>query len=160
MAAPSHELALAVERFFAGLTEVIAVYAESLPTLSLLKARGIRLGVVSAVSWPAPACRAWFQPHGLAPYIDFYSLSSEVGWIKPNPRHFQHALELAGVPAHQVLHCGDHPLRDVRGAAAMGMRTCLRQTQGIYSQQELEDCQPDLSILRIGELPQALASLG
>ena len=150
-------LAQAVRTFQAGLTEVIALYAESTPVLSLLKARGMRIGILSHVPYPPEACRGWFERTGLAPYIDFYSFSSEVGYIKPDPRHFQHALAQAKCPPAEVLHVGDHPLRDIQGAQAMGMKTCLRVTEGIHAPELMRSCTPDMSILRIGQLHAALS---
>jgi len=148
-----------IRAFFLELTEVIPAYAESLPMLSLFKARGYRLGILSHVPWPGEACRAWFARHGLSAYIDFYSLSSEVGFIKPNPKHFEHALAHAGCPPQEVLHVGDHPRRDVLGARAMGMRTCLRLTEGIYPAAELEACRPDATITRLGQLHAVVEEL-
>jgi len=141
------------------LTETVVPYGTSANVLSLLKARGYRLGILSHVPLPGEACRAWFVRHGLAPYIDFYSLSCEIGWIKPSPRHFRHALDAAGCAPGEVLHVGDHPLRDVQGAKAMGMRTCLRLTEHLHDEVAMAACAPDLTILHLGELPTALARL-
>lgn len=157
--ADPNALRLAVERFLRDLTDVIAAYADTAPTLSLLKARGYRIGILSHVPWPGDACRAWFARRGLAGCIDFYSLSCEVGWIKPSPRHFRHALDQAGCAAGEVLHVGDHPLRDVRGAKAMGMRTVLRLTEGVYPSEDLHACGADAELMHIGEMPGIVARL-
>jgi HAD superfamily hydrolase (TIGR01549 family) len=157
--APPAAVGRAITRCLHRLTETVVPYGTSAQVLSLLKARGLRLGILSHVPLPGEACRAWFARHGLAPYLDFYSLSCEVGWIKPSARHFRHALELAGCAPEQVLHVGDHPLRDVAGAQAMGMRTCLRLTERLHDDVAMAACAPDLAILHLGELPEALASL-
>jgi FMN phosphatase YigB (HAD superfamily) len=150
--ADSSTLSLALERCQATLTDTVIPYSEAAPALSLLKARGYRLGVLSHVPWPGSACRAWFERHGLAPYLDFYSLSCEVGWIKPNPRHYQNALDQAGCRPDEVLHVGDHPERDIVGARAFGFRTCLRHTENIYPHDALHACKPDAEILHLREL--------
>ena len=57
---------------------------------------------------------------------DFFSdeiTAARVGAAKPDPMIFEAALAKAGVPAHQVVHIGDDPVRDVQGAASMGMKT-------------------------------------
>jgi FMN phosphatase YigB (HAD superfamily) len=149
----------AIARCLLTLTETVVPYGTSAAVLSLLKARGYRIGILSHVPLPGEACRAWFARHGLAPYIDFFSLSCEVGWIKPSPRHYRHALEAAGCAPAQVLHVGDHPMRDVAGAAAMGMRTCLRLTERLHDEAAMAACAPDLTILHFGELPEALTGL-
>jgi len=146
----------AVERCKDRLCDTVLPYTEAGPTLAGLQAKGIRLGILSHVPWPGDACRRWFERHQLAQYIDFYSLSCEVGWIKPHPAHFAHALELAGVAAQDVLHVGDHPLRDVAGAKLAGMRTCLRWTEGIYGEEALHTAQADVTILHLADLLSAV----
>jgi FMN phosphatase YigB (HAD superfamily) len=159
MQADPHLLLRAIERCTTTLTNTVIPFADAQHLLSLLKARGYRIGILSHVPWPGPACRAWFQRHALAPYIDFYSLSCEIGWIKPNPRHYQHALDQANCPANQVLHVGDHPERDINGAKRFGFRTCLRVTENIYPSAQLEACQADAQILHLNELPGVLDTL-
>ncbi len=158
--ATPHAVRTATARCLATLTDTVIPFSESGPTLSLLRARGYRLGVLSHVSWPGDAVRAWFERHGLAGFFDFYSLSCDIGWIKPNPRHFQHALDQAGCPADQILHVGDHPLRDIEGAKAAGFRTCLRHTERIYPEDQVTACQPDAEIIRLHEVVEIAHRLG
>jgi FMN phosphatase YigB (HAD superfamily) len=159
MGADAQAVRLAVDRCLAAGIEVIHAYADSAPLLSLLKARGYRIGILSHVAWPGDACRAWFARRGLASCIDFYSLSCEVGWIKPSPRHFAHALELARCAPSEILHVGDHPVRDIHGAKTAGMRACLRLTEGVYSAELLESSKPDAEIVHIGEVVDVIAKL-
>jgi putative hydrolase of the HAD superfamily len=143
---------VARERCEDRLADTIFPFPESIPTLTALKARGYRIGILSHVPWPGPACRRWFVRHGLAPYIDFYSLSCEVGWIKPNHHHYQDTARQAGCEPSKILHVGDHPLRDVRGGKAFGFATCLRRTERIYAEEDLDTCGPDIEILHLSEL--------
>lgn len=150
----------AVARFFQVCSDIVRPFPDAAPTLAALKARGWRIGILSHVPWPEPACRAWFVRHGLAPSIDFLSLSSTVGWIKPDPRHFADAIAKAGCPPDRILHIGDHPIRDVAGAAKAGLHTCLVVTEGIYPVQAMATCQPDLRIAQVGELVRLLGRPG
>ncbi len=140
-------------------TDVVRPYGGCRETLQTLAAEGYRLGILSHVAWPPDACQAWFVRWGLADYLDFYSFSSEVGWIKPNPRHFAHAVDLAGVAPEHILHVGDHPLRDINGARAHGLGTCLRLTERMHPDADLATCRPDHVITNIDELPDLLAGL-
>lgn len=149
----------AIDRCKDRMCDTVIPYSESLPTLAKLKAKGIRLGILSHVPWPGDGCRRWFARHGLAEHLDFYSLSCEIGWIKPNPIHFSHARELAGVEPHEILHVGDHPFRDVEGARRAGFRTCLRLTEGIYGEEALAVANADLTILHLAELVDAVETL-
>ena len=138
------------------LADTMPPLPESLPVLTALKARGLKIGILSHVPWPGDACRRWFVRHGLAPYVDFYSLSCEIGWIKPNALHYQDAQAQAGCPAHEILHVGDHPFRDVEGGRKFGFKTVLRRTECIYSEEALDACLPDAEIIRLEELPGLL----
>jgi putative hydrolase of the HAD superfamily len=48
-------------------------------------------------------------------------LSSELGADKPNPEIYRRALKFCAAEAEQVLHAGDDPVRDWRGAAEAGL---------------------------------------
>ncbi|NRA39897.1 MAG: HAD family hydrolase, partial [Planctomycetes bacterium] len=78
----------AMEAFLIELTDVVVPFANAASTLKQLKQAGYRIGILSHVAWPSAACHAWFSRHGFASAIDFYSLSCDIGWIKPNQRHY------------------------------------------------------------------------
>ncbi len=153
------QAAPAVARCFAMLTDTVIPFAETLPALTELKAQGYRIGILSHVPWPGDACRAWYRRHGLAALVDFYSLSSEVGFIKPHPAHYQDTLRQAGCEVHEILHVGDHPWRDVAGGMAFGFRTALRLTEHIYPDEQLAACAPDGEILHLHEVAALAKSL-
>ncbi|TVR42844.1 MAG: HAD family hydrolase [Planctomycetota bacterium] len=158
------EIDAAVATYAATITDTICPFLGVLETLRGLKDLGLRIGVLSHVPWPGWACRAWWQRKGWAPYVDFYSLSSDVGFIKPHPAHYQHALDQAGCAAAEILHVGDHPERDVVGGKAFGFQCALKVTQGIYEDSALLRSEPHIAIAHVQELlelfraePQLLA---
>ena len=51
-------------------------------------------------------------------------ISGECGFEKPSPKIFHRALAAAGCEAGDAMFVGDDPVRDVQGAAAVGMTTC------------------------------------
>ncbi len=53
-----------------------------------------------------------------------------VGAAKPQPRPFLAACETLGLPPHRIVHVGDHPEEDIRGASAVGMKTVWMNRQG------------------------------
>lgn len=158
MDADSHAVQVALDRCTATLTDTVIPFGETASALALLRARGYRMGVLSHVPWPGDACRSWFDRHGLAGFFSFYSLSCEIGWIKPHPSHFRHALDQAGCAPHEILHVGDHPLRDVVGGRAAGFRTVLRHTENIHKPEVIASCKPDAEILRLRELVEIAAA--
>ncbi len=151
-------LAPALERAWDRMTDTVIPMADSAAALEVLH-RTHRIGILSHVPWPGHAVRRWFVRHGLAAHIDFYSLSSEVGRIKPHPDHYHDAIRQAGCAPAQILHVGDHPMRDVEGARRFGLRTCLRRTERIYPEESLDGCRPDLEILHLDEIAGALGTL-
>jgi HAD superfamily hydrolase (TIGR01509 family) len=58
---------------------------------------------------------------GLKPYFSHVVTAAEFGARKPDPRLFEHALDLLGVPPERALHVGDDEA-DRHGAEAVGMQ--------------------------------------
>jgi len=103
-----------------------SVYPDALATLPLLRARGLRLVVVS--NWDvslAPTLRAL----GLGCVLDAVVTSAGVGAAKPAPHIFRAALALVGVSPGEALHVGDDPSLDVLGAGAAGVHPVLLRRQ-------------------------------
>lgn len=70
--------------------------------------------------------RAKMYRAGVARYFapEHVFISGEVGFDKPDPRFFETALRTLDRQPEQVLYVGDHPTKDIAGAAAVGMQTC------------------------------------
>ncbi len=91
-------------------------------TLAALHERGIRLGIICDVGLtPSTVLRGWLDDHGVLDLFDHWSFSDDVGWYKPSPQIFEHALAGLGVEAAHTAHVGDLRRTDVGGAQAMGM---------------------------------------
>jgi putative hydrolase of the HAD superfamily len=102
-------------------------YPDAAPALRELRARGLRLVVVS--NWDA-SLHERLQETGLAPLVDGAVASAELGHAKPDGAIFARALEVADVPAAAALHAGDSADADVAGALAAGMRAVLVARDG------------------------------
>ena len=92
-----------------------------------------RLGIISNFDG---RLRAILRHLGIAGYFEPVVISSEVGADKPDPRIFQHALEISGLPPGAALHVGDDPVRDWQAAAAAGLR-CFRLARPANSLRDL-----------------------
>jgi HAD superfamily hydrolase (TIGR01509 family) len=92
--------------------------------LDSLRSRGLKTGLV-ANSWPDPArlLRADVAAFGLGELFDVIVFSEEVGFRKPQPEIFLHALEQLGVEPENAMFVGDGLDTDVQGAAQVGMAT-------------------------------------
>lgn len=102
------------------------VYPDVMDTFAALRARGLRLGVIS--NWD-PRLPDVLDGLGLTPSLDAVVYSSAVGAEKPDRRIFESALRSLGVEAGEALHVGDGRLEDVEGAQAVGMHS-LHLTRG------------------------------
>jgi putative hydrolase of the HAD superfamily len=103
------------------------IYEDVIPTLEALKARGLRLGVIS--NWDE-RLRPLLKRLKLADYFEAIIVSREVGSAKPARGIFEHAVRKLGLPPEAVLHVGDSLAMDVRGARHAGLRALLLHRAG------------------------------
>jgi putative hydrolase of the HAD superfamily len=84
-----------------------------------------RLGVRLAVLTDAPRFKAYqrLEAAGLVDYFDFVLTFDDSGERKPHEKPFRAAIDLFGMPPHQILMVGDWPEKDMAGARNVGMRT-------------------------------------
>lgn len=99
-------------------SEAWQLYADTVPTLEALKARGLRLGVISNFDSRLDDV---LRNLGLARYFEAVYTSSRTGAAKPDPAIFQAALAESRLPPHCALHTGDSLREDAQGAAAAGL---------------------------------------
>jgi putative hydrolase of the HAD superfamily len=121
-----------------------------------LRARGIRVGVLSNTMWP----RRWhddvFRRDGVLDLIDGAVYTSEIDWTKPHPEAFRAAMAAIGTsdPARCVF-VGDRPFDDVHGAQRAGLRAVLVPNSDVPP---YASAVPDAVISRLAELPPLLAA--
>jgi HAD superfamily hydrolase (TIGR01509 family) len=100
-----------------------SVVLEGVPeALEALRSSGRRLVVVSNSDGSVERA---LTDTGLAARIDVILDSEIVGFEKPDPRLFEHALEVAGARREATLHVGDMYFQDVLGARAAGIDSVL-----------------------------------
>jgi putative hydrolase of the HAD superfamily len=102
-------------------------YPDAAPALRELRARGVRLVVVS--NWDV-SLHERLAETGLAELVDGAVASAELGRAKPDRAIFEHALALAGAAPEGALHAGDSLEADVGGALAAGLRAVLVARDG------------------------------
>jgi putative hydrolase of the HAD superfamily len=81
-------------------------------------------------------------------------ISGEVGAAKPDPALFETALARTDCKASETLFVGDHPEKDIAGAARVGMTTCWVSGGRSYP---VGLPQPDRTIVYIDELRDLVA---
>ena len=91
--------------------------------LEALRARGLKLALVSNTASPLWLLQPILDRQGLTDRVDAIVLSSEVGKRKPHPAIFEQALTQLGVESSDALFVGDRIEADVLGASRVGMTT-------------------------------------
>ena len=97
--------------------------AHSLALLDSLRARGLKLGLVSNAFDPGWLLRRHLEASGLAQRLDVIVFSSEVGKRKPHRAIFERALDALDVRPEEAMFVGDRLFEDVRGAGELGITT-------------------------------------
>ena len=118
------------------------------PALASLRARGLRLVVVSNSNG---RLHQLFERIGLLDAFDYVFDSHHEGVEKPDPRFFEIALERSGARAADTVHVGDLYHVDVVGARAAGITPVLFDAANLY---------PDADCLRVRSLADLPAALG
>lgn len=103
-------------------SKVFQVYDDVVPCLETLQAAGLRMVVLS--NWDNSLHRV-IRHFDLTKYFVDVIASLEEGVEKPDSEIFHIAMDRVGATADQVLHIGDNPLDDVRGAQAVGIDAWL-----------------------------------
>ena len=128
-----------------------SLYDDVPDALAWLRARGIRVGLISNTA----RCLASFQSHfELAGSFSVAVSSSAHGFMKPHPSIFQSALSQMRVAAADAVMVGDSLLHDVIGARRAGMRAILLAR---VPRSADADVDADIPVIRsLIELPNAL----
>jgi putative hydrolase of the HAD superfamily len=116
------------------------LYEDALPVLEDLRARGLKLGLVSNTSRDIDA---FVAHHGLD--VDAAIASGAHGWVKPHRSIFLTLLERLGVEPLRAAMVGDSPQDDIEGARAIGMRGFLVDREGRH--RGVDGALPDLYAL-------------
>lgn len=96
-------------------------YLHTGATLKSLYDHGIAIGVVSNTGWDV---RTVFAAHSMDGFVTSFTLSYEVGAVKPDRRIFDAACASLKLAPDEVVMVGDDPRAD-SGAVLAGIRTML-----------------------------------
>jgi HAD superfamily hydrolase (TIGR01509 family) len=147
-----------VEMHMGGLRAQVRAVAHHAGLLASLR-RQARVGLCSNFSHSPTALRVLAES-GLDAHLDAVVISDEVGIRKPRPEIFRAVLEALDVAPEETLHVGDSLDADVRGAAAVGIRTVwitrrVRDPEAVLAR--FEGPAPDWQIADLAELPKIVA---
>jgi putative hydrolase of the HAD superfamily len=144
----------AVRSFRAFWDQITHTREEVLPTLTALRERGLRTGVLSSTWWPGEWHEEALHRDGVFDAFDACVWSSRLPFTKPHPTAFLRAMEAIGIddPADCV-YVGDRLFDDISGAKGVGMRAVFVPHSKIPpNQTEPVDVTPDAVIQRLTDL--------
>ena len=121
--------------------------------MSGLRARGMRVGVLSNTLWPRSHHEEVFARDGLSAHIDAAVYSSELEVAKPHRAAFAAILTALNVTAAESVFVGDRLWDDIHGAKEMGMRAIWIPHSRIPPEQTVETgSSPDAVAARLGDV--------
>lgn len=145
----------AAQRHLDAWTPHIKHHADAVEALTALRARGLRIGLLSNTHWPETFHEHFLERDGLAGLLDVRAYTSSMTHSKPHRVAFEHVLARLGVPPERAVMVGDRPVDDVWGAQQLGMRGVWRPHD---LAPKLGKVQPDAVIQRLTELPALIAT--
>jgi putative hydrolase of the HAD superfamily len=126
------QLARAVRARFTDGTRGWQVFADSRAALERAGAAGWRSVILSN---HVPELEALVSQLGLGDLVERVFSSARIGYEKPHPQAFRHALVACGEPRRRWM-VGDNPVADVAGAEALGIPAILvRGVQRVQAEQ-------------------------
>lgn len=129
------------------------------PMWTELRARGIKVGVLSNTIWPRAWHEGWFRRDGVLDLIDGDVYTSEVPWTKPAPEAFAAAMAAVGVtdPA-RCAYVGDRLFDDIWGAHNAGMRA-IHVPHSVIPPEQVghSEGEPDAVAHELSEIPSIVA---
>jgi HAD superfamily hydrolase (TIGR01549 family) len=114
------------------------IYPGVIETLRWLRERGYHVGSVTNRGLGGEPFREELRHHGLIDLFEVLSISCEVGYLKPHPRIFQHALDALGIEPEEAVMVGDSLRADVGGAKALGMTAVLKRYNAAEEEKDPE----------------------
>ena len=126
------------------------LFDDTMHTLRGLRGMGLRLGCVTNRPFAGPSFVAEVADHGLADLFDVMSVSCNIGYMKPHPKIYQHALATLGVAPEETVMVGDSLRADVEGAQALGMTAVWRKHHAL--KEKMDHIEPEFTINELGEL--------
>lgn len=128
---------------------------DAVQTLQELRARGLKVGVLSNTIWSRRRHEEIFARDGVLDLLDGAVYTSEIAHTKPHPEAFLAAMKAVGQtdPAG-CLFVGDRLFDDVWGAQNVGMRAAHIPHSAIPLEQiGHTEGAPDATVHRLAELP-------
>jgi putative hydrolase of the HAD superfamily len=137
----------------AGFPGACVLFPDAGPTLSALRAGGLKLGLITNGSVRMQSAK--LSCLALWPAFDAVLISDAEGVGKPHPEIFHRAVDRLRTEPDRAVFVGDHPDVDVSGARGAGMKAVWRRDPAVSHQ-----VHADAVIDELGELLPLLGLTG
>jgi HAD superfamily hydrolase (TIGR01662 family) len=147
------------EAFRWGAVDGVNVFADVPEALRVLKENDIQIGIVTNAHQPITMRDKELDAYGLLNYFTSAPIricAADVGYLKPHPFIFQHALTQLQAEPQEVVFVGDNVVADISGAQKVGMKAVLRINA--HEPRLSSVVQPDASVKHFGQLLTQLDS--
>ncbi len=122
------------------------------PMLIKLRQQGYKLGIVTNGGHASQDLK--LKKLELYDLVDEVVISGDVGVHKPDPKPFLVMSEKIGIPPHELVYVGDHPINDVDGSRRVGYIPVWVKTTGYWCFDQIPHA--DYEIETVEELPDLL----
>ena len=127
------------------------LFDDAIDTLDELRGRGLRFGCVTNRPYSGPTFVEEVSGLGLDDYFEVMSVSCELGYMKPHPKIYEHAMEAMDIAPEETVMVGDSLKADVAGAQALGMTGIWNRHHEI-DEKNVDHVEPDFVIDELSEL--------
>jgi len=136
-----------------GKVQGTTVFEEVPHTLEALLGEDIRIGIVTNAFQTMVMRDRELEEHGLLQYFKTCRFAAaDVGYLKPHPAIFEHALDCIGTQPEETVFVGDNLTADVAGAQRVGMKAVWRDTGYHASRVALGAIEPDATIEKLDQI--------
>ncbi len=126
-------MAACIEAYRWGAYDGVTVFPDVPQALETLRQHGVEIGIVTNAYHPAVMRDRELDQLGLLSYFprsETRITAADVGYLKPHPYIFRHALNVMGAAPDEAVFVGDNLSADIDGARKVGMRAVLRTVHG------------------------------
>ena len=155
-------LAVCVASYQDGMRSSCVPFPDATEVLAALKARGLKIGLISNTFFPGEYHAADLDRFGLLGHFDHLTFSADAGLWKPAAAIFERSLAALDLRPEEAVFVGDRLVDDVGGAKGAGLRGVLINFlpghADDYERGAALGIVPDARIASLSELPEVVES--
>lgn len=129
------------------------VFEDAITMLDKLRNKGYRIASVTNRAMGGQTFLNEMAELGLTDYFEHWSISCDLGFMKPHPEIYHDALRALDLEPKEVVMVGDSLKADVAGAQALGMIAVWRKPTRPNPREDIDGIRPDFVVEELREIP-------